>query len=335
MEINVTDMYAMGAVNCKPHVVILGAGASCAAIPNGDKYGRKIPVMKGFLNALKLEYLLDGVKLRTDSDNIEDIYSELSERPECASIVQEIEAAIVREMSGFHIPDEPTVYDYLLLSLREKDLIATFNWDPLLLQAYERVSRITTKLPEMCFLHGNVAVWHSVCDHKCVGRTGFVCSKCGVPFEPVPLLYPVKHKNYVSDWWIKGHWDLLNAYMQQAGALTIFGYGAPKSDVEAVSLLKKAWGLPEEKNIQQIEIIDLKDENELYCTWDDFIFNGHFEAKSSFFESKMALYPRRTVEADIESFVCNNFISHKNSAFREGMSFEEIHNHLEPLLQTE
>ena len=24
----------------RPHVVILGAGASCAAIPNGDKYGR-------------------------------------------------------------------------------------------------------------------------------------------------------------------------------------------------------------------------------------------------------------------------------------------------------
>ena len=26
----------------RPHVVILGAGASCAAIPLGDKYGRKI-----------------------------------------------------------------------------------------------------------------------------------------------------------------------------------------------------------------------------------------------------------------------------------------------------
>lgn len=25
----------------RPHVVILGAGASCAAIQNGDKYGKK------------------------------------------------------------------------------------------------------------------------------------------------------------------------------------------------------------------------------------------------------------------------------------------------------
>ena len=25
----------------RPHVVILGAGESCAAIPNGDKYGKR------------------------------------------------------------------------------------------------------------------------------------------------------------------------------------------------------------------------------------------------------------------------------------------------------
>ena len=29
-----------------PHVVMLGAGASVAAFPNGDKNGRKVPLMK-------------------------------------------------------------------------------------------------------------------------------------------------------------------------------------------------------------------------------------------------------------------------------------------------
>ena len=33
----------------RPHVVILGAGASCAAIPNGDKHGKKISAMSGFI----------------------------------------------------------------------------------------------------------------------------------------------------------------------------------------------------------------------------------------------------------------------------------------------
>ena len=33
-----------------PHVVILGAGASCACIPNGDKNGLKITAMNNFIN---------------------------------------------------------------------------------------------------------------------------------------------------------------------------------------------------------------------------------------------------------------------------------------------
>lgn len=335
MDNDVTDVYKLGAVNCRPHVVILGAGASCAAIPNGDRYGRKIPVMKGFLKALGLEHLLDGVVLHTQSDNIEDIYSELARRPECAGTLQAIEAAIVDAMSSFQIPLKPTIYDYLLLSLREKDLVATFNWDPLLLQAYTRVSKITTRLPQICVLHGNVASGHSTCEHKCVSLRDAVCPVCYQPFAPIPLLYPVKHKDYTSDWWIKGQWDILGHYMKEAGALTIFGYSAPKSDVEAIKLLQQGWGRPEEKAIQQTEFIDLKELGELEETWEDFIFNGHCEGCKSFFKSKLACYPRRTIEADIERFCCVKFLSHKNSCFMADMSFDEIRNHLKPLLQNE
>ncbi|MFW6223076.1 MAG: hypothetical protein ACOC3T_05645 [Bacteroidota bacterium] len=32
-------------VNNRPHVVILGAGASAAAFPQGDANGKKLPVM--------------------------------------------------------------------------------------------------------------------------------------------------------------------------------------------------------------------------------------------------------------------------------------------------
>lgn len=31
------------------HLVILGAGATCAAYPNGDSYGNSIPGMDGFM----------------------------------------------------------------------------------------------------------------------------------------------------------------------------------------------------------------------------------------------------------------------------------------------
>lgn len=63
----------------RPHVVILGVGASCAAIPSGDKYGRKISAMSGFIDKLGLKEIISKISIHTDSDNLEDIYMELDE----------------------------------------------------------------------------------------------------------------------------------------------------------------------------------------------------------------------------------------------------------------
>lgn len=52
----------------RPYVVILGAGASCAAIPNGDKYGRKISAMDSFIDKLGLRDILSKVDLITESN---------------------------------------------------------------------------------------------------------------------------------------------------------------------------------------------------------------------------------------------------------------------------
>lgn len=64
----------------RSHVVILGAGASCAAIPNGDKNEKKISAMSGFIEKLGLSDILSKIVIQTESDNIEDIYMELDER---------------------------------------------------------------------------------------------------------------------------------------------------------------------------------------------------------------------------------------------------------------
>lgn len=61
-------------------------------------------------------------------------------------------------MSDFELPDEPTIYDFLVMSLTNKDLIATFNWDPFLVQAIGRIQKYTDNIPQVAFLHGNVAV---------------------------------------------------------------------------------------------------------------------------------------------------------------------------------
>ena len=152
----------------RPHVVILGAGATMAAIPNGDKNGRKSSVMNGFIESLGMTETLKEVKLQTSSNNLEDIYSELHSRPECDAIREELDRRIREYFSELELPDEPNIYDLLLLALRKKDLVATFNWDPLLLQAYQRACRITTDLPDLALLHGNVLVGYCR-KHKCGG----------------------------------------------------------------------------------------------------------------------------------------------------------------------
>ena len=57
----------------RPHLFILGAGATKATIPNGDKNGRQSPVMDNFLQEIGLSDLLKKVILKTQSNNIENI----------------------------------------------------------------------------------------------------------------------------------------------------------------------------------------------------------------------------------------------------------------------
>ena len=71
----------------RPHLVILGAGASVAAIPHGDANGKKTSVMNGFIDMLNMRDLFKDIRLNTSSENLEDIYTELSQRPDCSDLL--------------------------------------------------------------------------------------------------------------------------------------------------------------------------------------------------------------------------------------------------------
>jgi hypothetical protein len=224
----------------KPHVVILGAGASLAAFPGGDRNGKKLPLMDNFVATIGIEKIIEKSGIKIKSDNFEDIYSEIHKKTELVVLREELEKSVYRYFQGMELPDEPTNYDHLVLSLREKDIIATFNWDPLLLQAYRRNAQ-RFKLPRILFLHGNVGIGFCTKD-KVAGINGSRCSKCGHVFEPTKLLYPVSEKNYHLDGFVSLQWEELNQSLQRAFMITIFGYGAPQSDVSAIELMKSAWG---------------------------------------------------------------------------------------------
>lgn len=309
----------------RPHVVILGAGASCAAIPDGDKYGRKISAMSGFIEKLGLEAILSKVDLITESNNLEDIYMELDERGKeeavCEEVKNELEVAIREYMNGFELPDKATIYDFLVLSLTSKDLIATFNWDPFLVQAIGRAQKFTSNIPQVAFLHGNVAVGYCA-DDNIMGNVGMVC-RCGKRLKPTTLLFPIKNKDYSSDIAISKSWKTLKNALERAYMVTIFGYSAPSSDAEAVSMLKQAWGSVDERKMEEIELIDIRDEETVIESWNQFIHTHHYSFHTSFFDTTLARCPRRSCEATFDRLM-NCIWLDGSKGFKEGMDFDDI-----------
>lgn len=319
----------------RPHVVIVGAGASCAAIPKGDKHGKYISAMSGFIKKMGLDSILSRVSIHTRSDNLEDIYMELDERStsevECLNVKNDLEHAIHEYISGYELPDNPTDYDFLVLSLTSKDLIATFNWDPFLLQAYERASRLTRNLPQLAFLHGNVAVGYCTYDNV-LGWNGRYC-RCGRKLSSVNLLYPVKNKNYTSDDFIQKEWQRLQYAMETAYMLTIFGYSAPVSDVAAIAMLKDAWGNVSNRNMEEIELVDIRNEEDVVASWENFIHTHHYSYHTSILETTLGKFPRRSCEATFDRLMNVRWL--KPNGFKKDMTFSDIERFLDPLFDDE
>lgn len=116
-----------------------------------------------------------------------------------------------------------------------------------------------------------------------VGNVGGRFIRCRKLLEPMKLLYPIKHKDYSKDAGIANSWDCFRQNLNKAYMITIFGYSAPKSDVEALDMMKRALGKVDDRKLEEIEIIDIKDENEAKESWSDFINIDHYSYHTHFF----------------------------------------------------
>lgn len=94
----------------RPHLVILGAGATMATIPNGDQNGKKSSVMNNFIEELGLGDILKNINLTTSSCNLEDIYSELYDNKIYKPERDKLEESINDYLSELKLPDYPTIY---------------------------------------------------------------------------------------------------------------------------------------------------------------------------------------------------------------------------------
>ena len=206
----------------KPHVLLLGAGASKAALPSGDKNGKPVPILRDLARDLHLHRDFPQDLVDLSQTDFEAAYSELFNRGDSQELEQ-VSRKIADYFWDLQLPDAANLYDVINLSLRKKDIIATFNWDPFLIASQRRLAKLGyTQLPRLFFLHGNVVVGYCAQD-KVSGLVGNRCSRRGNSFEPSRLLYPVENKNYQDGNFIQREWEAIRYYLKHCFMLTIFG----------------------------------------------------------------------------------------------------------------
>ena len=256
-------------------------------------------------------------------------------------LLKTIESRIQDYFREMKLPEVPTIYDYLILSLRKKDMIATFNWDPFLHQAWVRNGeRFTKELPSIAFLHGNVAIGYNM-NLKKGGPAGmFFNSERTEYYKPTKLLYPVEKKNYNDDEYINGQWERVKFWLSKdrIKRLTVFGYGAPESDVEAVKLLSESWGTPNKRRDEQFEVIDIAPEDQLLTRWEKFIYSHHYDITKDYFSSSLAYNPRRTAEDYFNRFHAmtpNEMFREPNPIPSNLKTMEELWDWHRPLIEAE
>jgi len=318
-------------INKSPHVVILGAGASRAAFPNGETSGKIIPLMNDIMDVIALKDIIESEGINADYSNFEALYDDLVTKNTNLEAVKEIDEKVYNYFSSMRLPPEPTLYDYLILSLRKKDIIASFNWDPFLAQAFRRNMHIVEP-PRIVFLHGNVEI--GVCiEHR---QKGYISQRCGVCqkyLTKTKLLYPVKHKDYNSDPFILNEWEELRLQLNYAYILTIFGYSAPNTDVEAKKLMLEVWKKNSTLELAEVDIIDKKERAELEKTWEDFYHSHHYGIYKSIFNTFLFRFPRRSCEAfAMATLQCDPW--HDNP-FPKFKTLDELHRWLQPLIDEE
>jgi hypothetical protein len=323
-------MNALGA--SQPHIVILGAGASIAAYNDWGAIGDRPPSMQNIVDILELREAVSQAGYDPDKIGFEDLYDELASSGKHPGLRELIENRVYSYFSSLSLPDSPTIYDYLILGLREKDIIATFNWDPFLLQAYMRNEMVTkTRRPEIAFLHGNVLV--GICeDDRTSGINGQLCPKCGKTFTPSKLLYPVRKKDYSRDPFIKNEWDGLRA-LSYGYFLTIFGYSAPKSDVEARKLMLDDWKNNPALEFAEVDIVDIKPRQQLEETWKEFFVRSHYGIQDDIRKSYLFRHPRRSCDAfAAAALMCNPWY---DNPFPRFDSLGKLQEWVKPLIEEE
>jgi len=148
-------------------------------------------------------------------------------------------------------------------------------------------------------------------------------------------LYPIKQKDYSKDEFLRINWGMLQSFLSKAYMLTIFGYSAPQNDLDAVQLMKGAWGNNNLRDIDQLEIIDIVGKDQLIETWKGFIHAYHYDITDDFYQSSLGLFPRRSCEAQWNYTMPKELAFYPHNPIPKNVDFNGLWDWYKTLIQAE
>jgi len=144
----------------------------------------------------------------------------------------------------------------------------------------------------------------------------------------------VREKNYRDDPFIANEWEVLESFLCRAYLFTIFGYSAPTSDIDAVSLLKDTWQRNPLKEVAQIDLINTAPSKTLEESWNEFFVRDHYGIHTEFRTTRLARFPRRTCDAfAAATLLCEPWA--ESRPLPEFQALEELQRWAQPLVDEE
>lgn len=126
---------------------------------------------------------------------------------------------------------------------------------------------------------------------------------------------------------------MLRDYLKRAYFITIYGYSAPVTDVEAKKLMLDEWKANPTLELAEVEIVDIRPREELEETWKDFLFSHHYTIWDDVFSTCLLRHPRRSCDAfAMATLQCQPW---EENPFPKTSQLDQLQEWIAPLLREE
>src|SRR3990170_7903954 len=98
-----------------PHLLILGSGASVAALPHGDANGRPVPMFQDLPDIIEADKLLLAYGIDRAGRDFEELFSDIHSADPLHEVLGILEAKVRDYFSRLELPHTPNLYDHIVL----------------------------------------------------------------------------------------------------------------------------------------------------------------------------------------------------------------------------